>query len=112
MPPPILSKPVCWQSRMNTPQSESRCDGLSSIQASTSAQLLFSSQRSIEQPSQIFSSQPSFHSLRIAYARVISESPGALMTPPGIMKLECGHWPVSYTHLRAHETDSYLVCRL
>ena len=22
------------------------------------------------------------------------------------------HWPVSYTHLRAHETDSYLVCRL
>ena len=20
--------------------------------------------------------------------------------------------PVSYTHLRAHETDSYLVCRL
>ena len=22
----------------------------------------------------------------------------------------CG--PVSYTHLRAHETDSYLVCRL
>src|SRR5664279_5635141 len=24
-----------------------------------------------------------------------------------------GHlWAVSYTHLRAHETDSYLVCRL
>ena len=22
------------------------------------------------------------------------------------------HNPVSYTHLRAHETDSYLVCRL
>ena len=22
------------------------------------------------------------------------------------------HEPVSYTHLRAHETDSYLVCRL
>ena len=21
-------------------------------------------------------------------------------------------WSVSYTHLRAHETDSYLVCRL
>ena len=21
-------------------------------------------------------------------------------------------WAVSYTHLRAHETDSYLVCRL
>src|SRR5664279_5052726 len=25
--------------------------------------------------------------------------------------MEC-HTPVSYTHLRAHETDSYLVCRL
>src|SRR5664279_3854814 len=23
-----------------------------------------------------------------------------------------GDWSVSYTHLRAHETDSYLVCRL
>src|SRR5664279_6377960 len=23
-----------------------------------------------------------------------------------------GMWSVSYTHLRAHETDSYLVCRL
>src|SRR5680860_1789012 len=23
-----------------------------------------------------------------------------------------GFWAVSYTHLRAHETDSYLVCRL
>ena len=23
-----------------------------------------------------------------------------------------GEVPVSYTHLRAHETDSYLVCRL
>src|SRR5665647_81067 len=22
------------------------------------------------------------------------------------------YYPVSYTHLRAHETDSYLVCRL
>src|SRR5665647_1434690 len=28
--------------------------------------------------------------------------------------LHCGAWgyAVSYTHLRAHETDSYLVCRL
>src|SRR5665647_1249441 len=25
---------------------------------------------------------------------------------------EHAHIPVSYTHLRAHETDSYLVCRL
>src|SRR5665647_1349230 len=29
-------------------------------------------------------------------------------TPPGLICLES----VSYTHLRAHETDSYLVCRL
>src|SRR5665647_1395145 len=26
--------------------------------------------------------------------------------------LRTGQTPVSYTHLRAHETDSYLVCRL
>src|SRR5665647_1514807 len=26
--------------------------------------------------------------------------------------LIASHMPVSYTHLRAHETDSYLVCRL
>ena len=25
--------------------------------------------------------------------------------------LSVGTWAVSYTHLRAHETDSYLVCR-
>ena len=34
------------------------------------------------------------------------------------IQLSCVHWDwgslrtVSYTHLRAHETDSYLVCRL
>ena len=28
------------------------------------------------------------------------------------MKFQVGVVPVSYTHLRAHETDSYLVCRL
>src|SRR5665647_1848885 len=26
--------------------------------------------------------------------------------------MSTGYAPVSYTHLRAHETDSYLVCRL
>src|SRR5665647_2884230 len=46
---------------------------------------------------------------------------GALM-PPGKFTFQCvvpESWierhflnPVSYTHLRAHETDSYLVCRL
>ena len=34
-------------------------------------------------------------------------------TSKEFMKLEWDHiWTVSYTHLRAHETDSYLVCRL
>src|SRR5665647_1169673 len=28
------------------------------------------------------------------------------------MQIVIGKKPVSYTHLRAHETDSYLVCRL
>src|SRR5680860_1345396 len=30
----------------------------------------------------------------------------------GSIALPSGQHPVSYTHLRAHETDSYLVCRL
>ena len=30
----------------------------------------------------------------------------------GIQALVSNTEPVSYTHLRAHETDSYLVCRL
>src|SRR5680860_370976 len=29
----------------------------------------------------------------------------------GVAVLSTSHGPVSYTHLRAHETDSYLVCR-
>src|SRR5664279_5825115 len=39
-------------------------------------------------------------------------------TAPTFMALTCRwrsrpqHQSVSYTHLRAHETDSYLVCRL
>src|SRR5664279_5019274 len=42
---------------------------------------------------------------------------GARQHALGVVKREC-RWigppliPVSYTHLRAHETDSYLVCRL
>src|SRR5665647_585238 len=35
--------------------------------------------------------------------------------PPPIQyraAIEVARLPVSYTHLRAHETDSYLVCRL
>ena len=26
--------------------------------------------------------------------------------------ITCEYWPVSYTHLRAHETPEHLVCRL
>src|SRR5664279_4640731 len=50
------------------------------------------------------------HQTRIAPASCIAVLLGAPVSvceqsarPPG---------PVSYTHLRAHETDSYLVCRL
>src|SRR5665647_3884752 len=39
------------------------------------------------------------HEVGRFHARVAAASPGPLK-------------PVSYTHLRAHETDSYLVCRL
>eukprot|EP00831_Metopus_contortus_P048734 TRINITY_DN3987_c0_g1_i6.p3 TRINITY_DN3987_c0_g1~~TRINITY_DN3987_c0_g1_i6.p3 ORF type:complete len:102 (+),score=57.05 TRINITY_DN3987_c0_g1_i6:64-369(+) len=30
----------------------------------------------------------------------------------GIPQGRCSVWPVSYTHLRAHETSLHLVCRL
>ena len=52
------------------------------------------------------------------------QSPGASMTlgeklrvaeildTMGVDIIEAGFPTVSYTHLRAHETDSYLVCRL
>ena len=78
---------------MKKPMSELRCDSFSSTQASTSAQLLFSSQRSTLQPSRSDSSQLSFQFSRIAIERVTSDSVGAPITPPGTMKLECGHCP-------------------
>src|SRR5665647_3783174 len=37
-----------------------------------------------------------------------SDRPNAIETLSGSI----ARYPVSYTHLRAHETDSYLVCRL
>ena len=42
------------------------------------------------------------------------DKPGALSFDPDILltSAKTGYGPVSYTHLRAHETDSYLVCRL
>ena len=36
----------------------------------------------------------------------------ALDSELAFLQALCGLTPVSYTHLRAHETDSYLVCRL
>src|SRR5665647_372693 len=39
--------------------------------------------------------------------------PGGQILQPGVRQpLRRPPGPVSYTHLRAHETDSYLVCRL
>src|SRR5665647_2023793 len=40
----------------------------------------------------------------------VKPSGGRLVNPSAIYA--SGVFPVSYTHLRAHETDSYLVCRL
>ena len=38
---------------------------------------------------------------------------GGAVVPSGVVNIEYEQRrPVSYTHLRAHETDSYLVCRL
>src|SRR5664279_2148594 len=48
-------------------------------------------------------------------ARPVVESPGQLLGGPiriGQGDVGRGTDTVSYTHLRAHETDSYLVCRL
>src|SRR5665647_3643514 len=33
------------------------------------------------------------------------------VNPAGVCTISYGGTSVSYTHLRAHETDSYLVCR-
>src|SRR5689334_12589325 len=84
---------------MKKPQSLLYCDSFSSTHSCMSSQLFTSSQRSIEQPSHSFSSQLSFQCSRIAVARVTSVSVGALITPPGTMKLECGHCPpkIAYT---------------
>src|SRR5664279_5707991 len=41
-----------------------------------------------------------------------SHSPRCRKQPPSCSSCRPVRSPVSYTHLRAHETDSYLVCRL
>jgi hypothetical protein len=71
---------------MKRPRSLSRCDSFSSTHAKMSSHVLFSSQRSTEQPSHWASSQLSFQFSRMAIERVTSERVGAHMTPPGIMK--------------------------
>lgn len=78
---------------MKNPQSLLCWDSFSSTQASMSSQVLISSQRSTLQPSHCPSSQASFQCSRMAIERVTSESVGAHITPPGTMKLECGHCP-------------------
>src|SRR5680860_1607583 len=48
------------------------------------------------------------------YDSIYGTWPGEVATEPGAL-IVAGRrvpFPVSYTHLRAHETDSYLVCRL
>ena len=53
-----------------------------------------------------------FHRLLTSRARLYTEmvTTGAIIH--GDRDRLLGFSPVSYTHLRAHETDSYLVCRL
>src|SRR5665647_111126 len=66
--------------------------------------------------------------LNQAFTPPVVQQPEAVLPPPGVKHLPKvedlvfemtnqarrakGLPPCSYTHLRAHETDSYLVCRL
>src|SRR5665647_1078490 len=50
------------------------------------------------------------HTLRAFIARNLAEMPPDAAKIQAVIAQE--RIPVSYTHLRAHETDSYLVCRL
>src|SRR5680860_1822710 len=58
-------------------------------------------------PCHVFSSGNDQHELSDVAFVVIVFHPGAL-----VVNVLHGMVSVSYTHLRAHETDSYLVCRL
>src|SRR5680860_1040256 len=49
---------------------------------------------------------------RVARYASISTSIGAITNRSVTSLIAARRRPVSYTHLRAHETDSYLVCRL
>ena len=50
----------------------------------------------------------------ILYSLVLVRAPDGAVFPIGSVRVGAVNCtaPVSYTHLRAHETDSYLVCRL
>src|SRR5680860_1798978 len=66
------------------------------------------------------------HDLSVAYTPGVAEPCREIHGDPGLVDVYTRRWnqvavvsdgsavlgPVSYTHLRAHETDSYLVCRL
>src|SRR5680860_298033 len=49
------------------------------------------------------------HGPFIAYLGIVPGPEYFLYTAQYVLAMDTG--PVSYTHLRAHETDSYLVCR-
>src|SRR5680860_1196363 len=46
--------------------------------------------------------------MQVKHAQLVSSGTSALT----VALVSAGIGAVSYTHLRAHETDSYLVCRL
>ena len=79
---------------MKKPQSLLCCDSFSSTQASTSSQVLFSSQRSTEQPSHCLSSHSSFQCSRIAMrARDVGQRRRAHHAAGDHEADECGHCP-------------------
>src|SRR5665647_1792250 len=72
-----------------------------------------------------WSKKDNYAQTRSAEKYSVTDEPGRWVpTPPAYSSAMEPHWneihplvldsatPVSYTHLRAHETDSYLVCRL
>src|SRR5680860_1674595 len=54
--------------------------------------------------------EPSSGTIEVDGTDILKQNPVELRRNIGYVIQSIG--PVSYTHLRAHETDSYLVCRL
>src|SRR5665647_3904734 len=64
-------------------------------------------------PSRVRTPQPRCHATAgVAPARSAAATADTPPTAPTSRRPRLDLPPVSYTHLRAHETDSYLVCRL